>query len=227
MDSDCGRHLTGDESKFSNIQPHKGNKTMVTTNNTIHKVENEDTVVVNGGGNNSITLVNVFHVSGMKKILFSVPNVVDVGYNVMFGQNDVKFLRNVKFIKADVMHTGRRVKDPFVLSASSSYIDKLSSNENVSLWHARLGHVNLDKLKVMVRKNLVNGLPNLTIFPSKEVCERCQFGKSHCLPFGISQSRSKAPLECIHGDLFGHTRTPSFSDLRYMLILVEDFSRFT
>lgn len=48
------------------------------------------------------------------------------------------------------MHTGRRVKDTFVLFASCSYIDMLSRNENVSLWHARLGHVNLDKLKVMV-----------------------------------------------------------------------------
>lgn len=48
------------------------------------------------------------------------------------------------------MYTSRRVKDTFVLFASSSYIDKLSNNENVSLWHARLGHVNLDKLKVMI-----------------------------------------------------------------------------
>lgn len=98
---------------------------------------------------------------------------MDVGYSVMFGQNDFKFIRNVKFIKADVMQTGRRVKYTFVLYASSSYIDKLSINDNVSLWHARLGHVSLDKLKVMVRKNLVNDLPSLTIFPSKKVCEWC------------------------------------------------------
>ncbi|PRQ29813.1 putative RNA-directed DNA polymerase [Rosa chinensis] len=227
VDSGCGHHLTGDESKFSKLQPHIGNEAMVTADNTVHKVENEGTVVINDGGNDSITLNNVFHVPGMKKNLFSVPNAVDAGSSVLFGPHDVKFLLNIKFIKADVMHTGRRVKDTFVLSTSSSYIDKVSCNENASLWHARLGHVNFDKLKVMVRKNLVKGLPSLTTFPSKEVCEGCQFGKSHRLPFGISQSRSKAPLECIHGDLFGPTRTPSFSGLRYMLILVDDFSRFT
>lgn len=126
-----------------------------------------------GGGNNFITLDNVFHVPRLKKNLFLVSNAMDVGYSVMFGENDVKFIRNIKFIKADVMQTGRRVKYAFVLYASSSYIDKLSSNDNVSLWHARLGHVSLDKVKVMIRKNLVNDLPNLTIFPSKKVCEGC------------------------------------------------------
>lgn len=149
----------------------------------------------------------------MKKNLFSVPNVVDAGYSVLFGIHDVKFLRNVKFLKVDVIHTGRRVKDTFVLPASSSYIDKVSCNENPSLWHSILGHVKFDKLKVMVQKNLVKGLPSLTTFPSKEVYEGCQFDKSHCLPFKVCQSRSKASLECIHGDLFGPTRTPSLSGL--------------
>lgn len=86
--------------------------------------------------------------------MFSVPNSVDAGYYVLFGPCDVKFLQNLKYVKADVMHTGRRVNDTFVLSASSSYIDKVSCNENGSLWH-----VSFDKLKAMVLNNLVNGYP--------------------------------------------------------------------
>ncbi|CAM8920044.1 unnamed protein product [Rhodiola kirilowii] len=205
VDSGCGHHLTGDESKFAKIQPHVGNETMVTADNTVHKVENEGTVIIKDG----------------------VPNFVDDGYYVIFGPRDVKFLRNVEYIKGDVMHTGRRVKDTFVLSASSSYIDKVSCNENASLWHARLGHLSFDKLKVMVRDNLVNGLPSLTNFPSKEVCKGCQFGKSRRLPFKISQSRTKTPLEFILGDLFGPTQTPSLSGFHYLMILVDDFSRYT
>lgn len=163
----------------------------------------------------------------MKKNLFSVANVVHTGHYVLFGPNDVKIFRNVENLKADVVHTGKRVKDTFVLSASSSYIDKVSCNENASLWHARLGHVNIDKLKVVVQKTLVNSLPNLTTFPKKESCEGCQFGKAHRLPFTKSLSRSKAPLECIHSDLFGPIRTPSFFGSTYMFILVDDYSRYT
>lgn len=64
-------------------------------------------------------------------------------------------------------------------------------------------------------------------FPEKVICEGCQFGKAHRLPFAKSDSRSKAHLKYIHGDVMGPTRTPSFSEFHYMLILVDDFSRFT
>ena len=39
----------------------------------------------------------------------------------------------------------------------------MSTNDRVSIWHARLGYLSVDKLKVMVSKNLVNGLSNLLL----------------------------------------------------------------
>ena len=124
----------------------------------------------------------------MKKNLFSVANAVDAGNFVLFGPCDVKFLRNIKELKADVVHTGKRVKNLFVLSASDSYIEKMSNNDNSHLWHARLGHLNMDKLKVMVKLKLVNDLPHLSSFGEGEVCEGCQFGKAHRLSFDKSTS---------------------------------------
>lgn len=69
---------------------------MVIADNTVHQVEKEDTVIVNNGGNDSITLTNVFHAPGMKKNLFSVANAVDAGHYILFGPNDVKIFRNVE-----------------------------------------------------------------------------------------------------------------------------------
>ncbi|XP_077225813.1 uncharacterized protein LOC143859021 [Tasmannia lanceolata] len=79
----------------------------------------------------------------------------------------------------------------------------------------------------MVIKNLVNGLPNLNSFGSGNVCEGYQYGKAHCLLFDKSLSRCKAPLELIHSDVMGPCRTPSFPGFRYMLLFVDDFTRFT
>ena len=76
-------------------------------------------------------------------------------------------------------------------------------------------------------KNLVKGLPKLTISGNGGVCEGCQYGKAHRLPFDRSITRSKVPLERIHSDLFGPTRTPSYSGFNYMLLFVDDFTRFT
>ena len=52
---------------------------------------------------------------------------------MLFGPRDVKFLQNIKELKADVVRTGKRVKNLFVLSASDSYIEKMSNNDNSHL----------------------------------------------------------------------------------------------
>ena len=50
---------------------------------------------------------------------------------------------------------------------------------------------------------------------------------SHRLSFENSTSRCSAPLERIHSDLMGPTRTSSYSGFFYMLLFVDDFSRYT
>jgi ribonuclease HI len=165
--------------------------------------------------------------AGMKKNLFSVVNVVDAGNYVLFGSKDVKFLQNIRILDVDVVHTGKRIKDLFVLASTVSYVDKMSTNDGASIWHARLGHLSMDKLKAMVLKNLVKGLPMLTTLGSDEVCEGCQYGNAHRLPFDKSFSRCKSPLELIHGDLMGPCTTPSYSGSLYMLVLVDDYTQFT
>ncbi|KAK8951198.1 hypothetical protein KSP39_PZI004131 [Platanthera zijinensis] len=123
-------------------------------------------------------------------------------------------------------YSGRRVKDLFVLS-TSSYVDRMRANDSAAMWHERLGHVGMDKLKAMSSRSLVRGLPKLSSFGEGHVCARCQYGKSHRLPFDKSQTRSKAPLEVIHGDLMGLTATASLGGSRYMLVLIDDYSRYT
>ncbi|KAK8951797.1 hypothetical protein KSP39_PZI003445 [Platanthera zijinensis] len=225
VDSGCGHHLTGDLSKFSSLQAYSGNEAIITADNTIHAVEKEGIVTV-GSDKGSLTLRSVYHVPGMKKNLFSVTNAVDAGYHVLFGPTEVKFLRNVSAVKADVAHVGRRVKDLFVLS-TSSYVDRMRANDSAAMWHERLGHVGMDKLKAMSSRSLVRGLPKLSSFGEGHVCAGCQYGKSHRLPFDKSQTRSNAPLEVIHGDLMGPTATASLGGSRYMLVLIDDYSRYT
>jgi hypothetical protein len=65
----------------------------------------------------------------------------------------------------------------------------------------------------------------LTTFGRDEVCEGCQYGKSNLLSFNKSLSRCKLHLELIHGDLMGPCTT-SYSGSFYMLVLVDDYTRF-
>jgi len=68
------------------------------------------------------------------------------------------------------------------MSAQDAYMDKTRKNETGDLWHARLGHVRYQKLKVMMQKSMVKGLPQLEI-RDNIVCRGCQYGKVHQLPY--------------------------------------------
>ena len=97
---------------------------------------------------------------------------------------------------------GRRLESIYVMSVESAYIDKARKNETTDLWHARLGHVSFHKLKVMMKKTMLKGLPQLVV-RAETVCAGCQYGKAHQLPYEDSKYKTQAPLELVHSDVFG------------------------
>jgi hypothetical protein len=73
---------------------------------------------------------------------------------------------------------------------------------------------------------LVDGLSNIHF--SKGICEGCVFGKHPQEKFDKGKThRASSPLHLIHSDLMGPFPDPSIRKERYMLIFVDDFSRFT
>ncbi|KAH0780989.1 hypothetical protein KY290_000587 [Solanum tuberosum] len=157
VDSECGHHLTGDEVKFFDFHKYNGHDVIVTTYNTVHHIDFEGTIVINKKKEDSIIANSVFHVPKMRKNLFSVENVVDARTYFLFGPHDVKLFQNIKELKEDVIHIGKRVNNLYVLSASNSYIEKMSSNDTAYLWHARLGYLNMENLK-MHKSEVLNKL---------------------------------------------------------------------
>lgn len=112
---------------------------------------------------------------------------------------------------------GRKLESVYVMSAQTAYVDKTRRNETADLWHARLGHVNYHKLKVMMKKSMLKGLPQLDV-REDTVCAGCQYGKAHQLPYENFEYRAKEPLELVHSDVFGPVKQPSISDFRYMTL---------
>ncbi len=75
---------------------------------------------------------------------------------------------------------------------------------DIGIWHKRVGHVNLQRFKLMEKQNLVGSLPK---FGTKEVmskvCEACQLGKQVKHPFLAQTTHvSSKPLEMIHLDVW-------------------------
>lgn len=82
-------------------------------------------------------------------------------------------------------------------------------------------------LNKLIVGDLVHGLPNLKFFDDK-VCDVYAKGKQTRSSFktkkGVSTTR---PLELLHMDLCGPVRVQSRGGKKYILVFVDDFSRFT
>jgi hypothetical protein len=81
-------------------------------------------------------------------------------------------------------------------------------------------------MKQFSKHILVDGLPDIHF--SKGVCEGCVLVKHPQEKFDKGKSqRAFAPLDLIHNDLMGPFLHPSIKKVRFFLIFVDDFSRFT
>lgn len=76
-------------------------------------------------------------------------------------------------------------------------------------------------------QRLLDGLPNLKNVQENVICQGCQYGKSHRLPFKNSSNRRFALFELVHTDLIGPTKTSSYSGNHFAIVLVDDHSRYT
>ncbi|XP_042757515.1 uncharacterized protein LOC122197456 [Lactuca sativa] len=95
------------------------------------------------------------------------------------------------------------------------------------LWHRRLSHLNFKDMNKLVLGDHVRGLPLLK-FDKEHLCAACEMGKqsrnSH--PTRINTKIVEA-LELLHNDLCGPSSIESIGGSKYILVIIDDFSRFT
>jgi hypothetical protein len=93
-------------------------------------------------------------------------------------------------------------------------------------WHRRLGHLSFDLLSRLSGLGLVRGLPKLK-YQKDLVCASCRHGKmvaaSH-LP--LTSIMTERPCELFHMDLVGPARVCSEGAKWYVLVVVDDYSRY-
>ena len=92
-----------------------------------------------------------------------------------------------------------------------------------SQWHSRLGHPASPIVSHVLRRH---ELPLVSSNKETSVCDACQQGKSHQLPFTVSSHVVTTPLELIYSDVWGHAQT-SVSVHNYYVSFIDAYSRFT
>ncbi|CAI7773336.1 unnamed protein product [Closterium sp. NIES-53] len=98
------------------------------------------------------------------------------------------------------------------------------------LWHHRVGHPSLPRLRGMASRALVSGLPrSLPPLPPgpAPTCVPCVEGRQRAAPHSSSFLATEAPLQTLHMDVWGPARVRGQGHERYFLLVVDDYSRYT
>ncbi|GJY26096.1 integrase, catalytic region, zinc finger, CCHC-type containing protein [Tanacetum coccineum] len=113
--------------------------------------------------------------------------------------------------------------------AASSPVCLMSKASSIKSWlrHRRLSHLNFGTINDFTKHDLVDGLPKFK-YIKYHFCSACERGKSKKAshpPKLVPSSHSK--LELLHIDLCGPIRVASINRKKYILVIVDDYSRFT
>ncbi|GJZ01964.1 retrovirus-related pol polyprotein from transposon TNT 1-94, partial [Tanacetum coccineum] len=148
----------------------------------------------------------------------------------------VAFRRNTCFLKnlegVDLLK-GNRTTNLYTInlhdmaSASLIYLMARATSTKSWLWHQRLSYLNFDTINDLSRNDLVTGLPKFK-YHKEHLCSSCEQGKgkraSHP-PKPVLNSKQR--LHLLHLDLCGPIRIASINGKWYVLVIMDDYSRYT
>ena len=123
----------------------------------------------------------------------------------------------------EVLLRGRIHQGLYALEAPSLPEAFTAVRTLTSHWHARLGHPASPVVSHVLHSHELH-----TLYSSKDlaVCDACQQGKSHQLPFVSSSRVVTTPLELVFFDVWGPAQT-SVSGHKYYVSFIDAYSRFT
>ncbi|GJY11254.1 retrovirus-related pol polyprotein from transposon TNT 1-94 [Tanacetum coccineum] len=129
--------------------------------------------------------------------------------------------------------TGNRGSDLYTIalqertSSTSICLMAKASPTQAWLWHQRLSHLNFDHINLPLKKDVVIGLPKLK-YVKDQLCSSCEVSKAKRSSFKTKVvPSSKGRLNLLHMDLCGPIRVASINRKKYILVIVDDYSRYT
>nr|GEX72510.1 retrovirus-related Pol polyprotein from transposon TNT 1-94 [Tanacetum cinerariifolium] len=193
------------------------------------KFENDQIALILGYGDlvqGTITIKRVYYVKRLNHNLLSVGQLCDANL-------EVAFRKSTCYVHDNDLLTGSRGTDLYSITLQDTsspnpicLMSKVTSSQ-AWLWHCRLSHVNIDTINLLSKYNIVTGLPKLK-FIKDHLCSSYELGKAKRKSFHTKTTpSSKRWLQLLHIDLRSPMRVESINGKKYVLVIVEDYSRYT
>ncbi|GKF12165.1 retrovirus-related pol polyprotein from transposon TNT 1-94 [Tanacetum coccineum] len=223
LDSGYSKHMTGDRSRLMNFV-----KRFIGT----VRFSNDHFGAIMGHGDYVVgdsVIFRVYYVEGLGHNLFSVGQFCDWDLEVAFRKHScyVRDTDGVELLKGSRGYNLYTISVKEMMKSSPIYLLSKASKHKSWLWHRRLNHLNFGTINDLARKDLVRGLPKLK-FEKDHLCSACQLGKSkkhYHKP--KTENTNLEVLNTLHMDLCGPMRVQTINGKKYILVIVDDYSRFT
>ncbi|GKE10656.1 retrovirus-related pol polyprotein from transposon TNT 1-94 [Tanacetum coccineum] len=177
-------------------------------------------------GNVIISRVN--YVKGLRQNLFFVGKIY-ADLEVAFWKNTC-FIRNLEGV--DLLSGSRDTNlytisiDDMLKTSSICLLSKASKTKSW-LWHRWFSHLNFGTLNKLAKNDLARGIPKLK-FQKDHLCSTCALGKSKKSSYQPKvEDTNQEKLYLLHMDLCGPKHVESINGKKYILVIVDDYSRFT
>nr|GEU32897.1 integrase, catalytic region, zinc finger, CCHC-type, peptidase aspartic, catalytic [Tanacetum cinerariifolium] len=222
LDSSCLKHTMGDRSWLMNFAK-KFIGTVRFGNDHFGAIMGYEDYVIGGS-----VISRVYYVEGLGHNLFSVEQFCDSDLEVACSKHscyvrDTDGVELIKGSRGSNLYT--ILVEDMMKSSPICLLSKASKNKSW-LWHRHLNHLNFGTINDLARKYLVRDLPRLKI-EKYHLCSACQLGKSKKHTHKPkSENTNLEVLNTLHMDLYGPMRVQTINGKKYILVIVDDYSRF-
>ena len=176
-----------------------------------------------------ICVSDVLYVPSLGSNLLSVKKLAKAGHKIIFQDNDCFITKNgvlqATACLSPELYEIKAVDKACIAEATPSNTSHGINCQHV--WHRRFGHRDFGAIKKLAEKGLATGI-QVKECDKLMVCECCVRGKMARTPFSKKSKHKKhAILDLIHTDVCGPMHTVTPSQKRYILTIIDDFSRYT
>nr|GEV40927.1 retrovirus-related Pol polyprotein from transposon TNT 1-94 [Tanacetum cinerariifolium] len=176
----------------------------------------------------NVMINRFYYVKGLNHNLFSIGQFCDADLEVAFRKSTC-FVRDLQGNDLLIDNHG---SDLYTISLQEStsliplYLMAKASPTQPWLWHRRLSHLNFDYINLLSKKDIVIGLPKLK-YVKDQLCSSCELSKAKRSSFkSKAVASSKGRLNLLHIDVCGPTRVASINRKKYIMVIVDDYSRY-
>jgi hypothetical protein len=222
IDSGCSRHMTGDKGCFSSLVPVVTKRYITFRDNGRGHVLSDGEIKVS----DKITLWRVALVQSLGYNLLSMSQLLDEGFEVLFRPGGSQILDSRGDLVYMVVPEGEVFRADFSLSSGVERCFLAGSSSELWKWNRKLGHLRFDLLSHLSKLNFVRALPRFRL--EKElVCAPCRHAKMVASSHPpLTDVMTERPCELLHMDLVGPAHVRSAGGKWYVLVVVDDNSRY-